>query len=133
YDDFRDVDLKGKIAVFLSGAPSLPALSSTARSLPGDLRVKWKAAAARGAVGFVNLLTPERLRVASFEASARSARRRSVVAADPQPLGPGVTLRPGIAEALLSAAGHPVAKPVERAAAGHPVIGDLRASAHLRI
>jgi Zn-dependent M28 family amino/carboxypeptidase len=133
YDDFRGVDLKGKIAVFLSGAPVLPALSSTARSLAGDVRTKWKAAAARGAVGFVNLLTPERLRVASFEMSARSARRRAVIAADPQPLGPGVTLRPEIADGLLSATGRSVAKLVDDAGRGHPVTGDLRARARLRI
>ncbi|MFL5454401.1 MAG: peptidase M28, partial [Myxococcales bacterium] len=31
-DDFRDVELRGKIAVWLTGAPSVPALSATARA-----------------------------------------------------------------------------------------------------
>jgi Zn-dependent M28 family amino/carboxypeptidase len=133
YDDFRDVDLKGRVAVWLSGAPALPALSSTARSVLGDVRVKWKAAASRGAVGFVTLLTPERLRLGSFEASARAARRREVAAADPQPLGPGVTLRPEIADGLLSVSGRTVAKLVDAAVAGHPVRGELGERARLRI
>jgi hypothetical protein len=132
-DDFRDVDLRGKIAVWLTGAPSLPALSPTARAVAGDPRVKWKAAAARGAVGFVSVLTPERLRVASFEASTRSARRRTVAPAEPQPLGPGVVPRPEVAEALLATAGHSVEKLVERAGSGHPITGDLPGRAHLRI
>jgi hypothetical protein len=130
HDDLGDADLRGKIAVWLTGAPALPA---TAKALLSDARVKWEALAARGAIGIVNLLTPERLRIASFESAAQNARRGSVVGVDAAPLGPGATLRPEIAERLLAGSHHTVAELVDRAAAGKPITGDLPVRARLRI
>jgi Zn-dependent M28 family amino/carboxypeptidase len=59
YDDFAGVDLKGKIAVVLSGGPA---------SLPGPLKAanrneRAKLLAAAGAVGLISLTTPKQVEI----------------------------------------------------------------------
>ena len=60
-DDYRGLDVKGKIVVALSGAPKF--LQTEERAYYRNARVKLAAAEARGAVGFVsvNTLTGEKL------------------------------------------------------------------------
>jgi Zn-dependent M28 family amino/carboxypeptidase len=60
-DDYRGLDVKGKIVVALSGAPKF--LQSEERAYYTSSRVKLAAAKAHGAVGFVSVdtLTDERL------------------------------------------------------------------------
>jgi Zn-dependent M28 family amino/carboxypeptidase len=56
YDDFGDIDLKGKIAVILSGAPAQ--FPSTQRAHYSSGRTKSDLLVARGAVGIVSIQTP---------------------------------------------------------------------------
>lgn len=57
HDDFAGIDLDGRIAVLLPGAPE--AFEANARAFHSALREKLQAVAARGAVGVVVLSTPQ--------------------------------------------------------------------------
>jgi len=56
YDDYALVDVKGKIAVILSGGP--PRFPSEKRAYYSSTLMKTRTAAARGAVGIINVRTP---------------------------------------------------------------------------
>ncbi|MEO8035614.1 MAG: hypothetical protein ABI837_14360, partial [Acidobacteriota bacterium] len=70
-DDYAGLDVRGKIVMFVSGAP--PTFPSTQRAHYSSVHVKDEVAAARGAVGVITLksVTDERRR--SFERSAGEA------------------------------------------------------------
>ena len=57
YDDYAGMDVRGKILVWFSGAPS--AFPSTERAYYSDYNVKCKNAVVRGAVGIIELRLPE--------------------------------------------------------------------------
>lgn len=57
YDDYAGVDLKGKIAVIVAGAP--PAFPSTDRAFYSDDLVKARNAAAHGAIGIIGIWAGE--------------------------------------------------------------------------
>ncbi len=57
YDDYAGTDVKGKIVVLLDGAP--PKFPSTVRAYYSDFVVKGRNAVAHGAVGVMDLMTPE--------------------------------------------------------------------------
>jgi Zn-dependent M28 family amino/carboxypeptidase len=57
YDDYAGVDVRGKVAVILRGAP--PRFPSTERAYFSDAVVKARNAAAHGAVGIITLQAPE--------------------------------------------------------------------------
>jgi hypothetical protein len=57
YDDYASVDVRGKIVVLFSGAPSV--FPSTERAYYSDSTVKCKNAVVRGAVGSIVLMLPE--------------------------------------------------------------------------
>jgi Zn-dependent M28 family amino/carboxypeptidase len=57
YDDYSGVDVHGKIVVVLDGAPAK--FPSTVRAYYSDFNVKERNAAAHGAAGFMDLMTPE--------------------------------------------------------------------------
>jgi hypothetical protein len=57
YDDYAGTDVKGKIVVLLDGAPAK--FPSTVRAYYSDIIVKGRNAVAHGAVGFMDLMTPE--------------------------------------------------------------------------
>jgi hypothetical protein len=61
-DDYKDLDVKGKIVVALAGAPS--ELQTEERAYYANGRTKRREAASRGAVGYISLETPatEKLR-----------------------------------------------------------------------
>lgn len=85
YNDYADIDVKGKIVVALTGRPD--ALPSEEGAHIGSSREKIRHAAERGAVGFVTLHTPKREAVRAFETSARyaSAPRMNWVGKDGMP------------------------------------------------
>jgi hypothetical protein len=62
HDDYKDIDVKGKIVVVLAGAPKR--LQTEERAYYANSRTKRREAASRGAVGYVSLETPgtEKLR-----------------------------------------------------------------------
>ena len=57
-DDYKGVDVRGKIAVMLIGAPK--SFQTEERAYHGDMRVKRAAALAHGAVGVLTVNTPTR-------------------------------------------------------------------------
>jgi hypothetical protein len=57
YDDYDGADVKGKIVVVMDGAPAK--FPSTVRAYYSDSLVKQRNAVAHGAVGFIDLMTPE--------------------------------------------------------------------------
>lgn len=57
YDDYAEVDVKGKVVATIYGAPSR--FKSTERAYYSDGSVKQKNAVAHGAVGIISLMLPE--------------------------------------------------------------------------
>jgi Peptidase family M28/PA domain len=57
YDDYDGADVKGKIVVVMDGAPAK--FPSTVRAYYSDSLVKQRNAVGHGAVGFIDLMTPE--------------------------------------------------------------------------
>ena len=57
YDDYAGADVKGKIVLTIDGAPAK--FPSTVRAYYSDLIVKQRNAVAHGAVGFMDMMTPE--------------------------------------------------------------------------
>ncbi len=55
-DDYRDLDVRGKIVVAIAGAPGL--MQPDERAYYASTRIKRTLAARRGAVGFISLYTP---------------------------------------------------------------------------
>lgn len=56
YDDFAGVDLKGKVAVFISGAPAeIPGALASHNQSAGE---RWKALQKAGAIGTITILNP---------------------------------------------------------------------------
>ncbi len=71
YNDYQNIDVKGKIVVALSGRPD--DLPSEEGAHIGSGAEKSRHAAERGAVGFITIHTPKREKVRSFEKSAQFA------------------------------------------------------------
>lgn len=63
-DDFKDVDVKGKIVAFVSGSPSK--MTGEERAWLGSPTTKARFAAERGAVGTITLVTPRSEKQRSF-------------------------------------------------------------------
>jgi len=87
YNDYKDLDVKGKIVVVLTGRPH--DLPSEEGAHIGSGREKISHAAERGAVGFITIHTPKRDKVRTFEKSAKYAGkpRLSWVNKDGKPFG----------------------------------------------
>jgi Zn-dependent M28 family amino/carboxypeptidase len=71
YDDYKDIDVKGKIVVALTGRPD--DLPSEEGAHIGSGSEKRRHAAEHGAVGFITIHTPKREKVRSFAKSAEYA------------------------------------------------------------
>ena len=69
-DDYKGLDVKGKIVVALSGAPS--GFQTEERAYYADSSNKRAAAQARGAVGFISLSTPADEKRRAFSESKRT-------------------------------------------------------------
>ena len=76
YNDYQNLDVKGKIVVALSGRPD--DLPSEEGAHIGSGAEKSRHAAERGAVGFITVHTPKREKVRSFEKSAQYANTPSL-------------------------------------------------------
>ena len=69
-DDYRDLDVKGKIVVALSGAPG--GLQTEERAYYANGRTKRREAAKHGAIGFISLETPLGEKLRPFEQGLRT-------------------------------------------------------------
>ena len=123
YDDLAGQDLKGKIAVYLSGGPS---------DIPGPLKShyqsmgeRWKFLKAAGAVGVVTIPNPKSMDIPW--ARSTLARFRQVISlADPsmaetQGLKFTLTVNPAHADKILAGSGHTIAQILAAADANQPL------------
>jgi hypothetical protein len=123
YDDFKDLDVHGKIIVYLAGGPS---------SISGPLRSNARAAqefikliAAQGAVGVVSIQNPKSMDI-PWSRIALSASQPGMRLADPtlqDSNGPIFTasFNPAHADKLLAGSGHTVSELLSLADAGEPL------------
>ncbi len=112
YDDYADLDLHGKVAVFLSGGPAV---------IPGPLKAhyqssgeRWKALQKAGAIGLAVIRNPKSMdtpwsRVASsrFEPSMDLA---ETALQDTKGLQLAITINPAHADKFLVGSGHTFAE-----------------------
>jgi hypothetical protein len=109
YNDLAGLDLKGKIAVYLSGAgPS---------SVPGNLRAhfgsseeRWKVLKAAGAVGVVVIQNPRAMDI-PWQRIRNNASQAGMILAEPalqDSAGErvGITINPAKADVLFTGSGH---------------------------
>ena len=135
YDDYRDVDARGKLVVVLRGAPASLASDASAHYSSG--RVKSQIAAEHGAVGIVTVLPPTEGRRGSWEGAVASAARGSMQWLRPDGSQPGGT---ALATASMSVTGaaklfagaeRTIADVLEASGRGAPGSFDLRATVRL--
>ncbi len=80
YDDLKGLDLRGKIAMFLTGSP--PGLPSELSAHAQSSGVRWKALRAAGAVGSISVPNPRKME-SPWERRARARTIPSMSLADP--------------------------------------------------
>ncbi|HEY3840690.1 MAG TPA: M28 family metallopeptidase [Bryobacteraceae bacterium] len=123
YDDFAGLDVKGKVVVYLTGAPP---------KVPGPLASHYQAAAERnatlrklGAVGMMSIPNPAHMDIPW----ARAATSRAIAAMtldepaldDSQGLQLAVTVNPASADKVLAGSGHDIKQIVSEANSGQPL------------
>lgn len=84
-DDFKGVDVKGKIVAFVSGSPAK--MSGEERAWLGSPTTKARFAAERGAVGTIVLTTPRSEKVRSFAKSVEASTHTRMAWANPDGTG----------------------------------------------
>ncbi len=144
YDDLKGVDLTGKIAVVLWGAPSSDRLNffpPAPRAVHADRSGKMRRLAARGAAGVILVYTPEAEESLPWADFARNARMEGMGWVEGSRLGDGVDGLPARAvvsvrglEKLAVAAGIPggAAGILEKAGANRLAAQDWPVKARLR-
>ena len=121
YDDLKGVDLTGKIAVVLWGAPSSDRLNffpPAPRAVHADRGGKVARLAARGAAGVLLVYTPEAEESLGWDDFVRSSRLEGMGWVEGGKLGDGVDGAPG--RAVLSMRG------LEKVAVSAGVVGGAR-------
>lgn len=123
HDDFAGLDVRGKLVVYLSGAPS---------SIPGPLAAHMQSAAERaatlrrmGAVGVVSIMNPKTMDI-PWERGSLSRFMPSMSLADPaidesRGLKLMVTVNPAHADKILAGSGHTFGEIVDAHANGKPL------------
>ena len=116
HDDFTGLDLHGKIAVYLSGAPhSIPGpVAANAQS-----KERWDALRRAGAIGTIRIFSPLHME-RSWEKIAASREKPAMSLADPGlDEGPGeqvsMAFNPASADKLFRGSGHSFAEVVDAA------------------
>jgi len=122
HDDLAGLDLKGKIAVFLSGGPA---------SIPGPLkshyssaRERWKALAKAGVIGTISIANPKSVDVPWERATLARLQPAMSLAGRTLDEGRGsqvaVTMNPARAEKLFEGSGHTFAEVLALADSNKP-------------
>ena len=123
FDDFAGLDVKGKVVVYLTGAPA---------SLPGALSSHYQSGGERaanlkrlGAVGTVTIPNPKSMDIPWARSSlARLAPAMSLADASLDESGGmkiALTMNPAFADKLLEGSGHTFAEILEAANSGKPL------------
>jgi Zn-dependent M28 family amino/carboxypeptidase len=111
YNELADVDLHGKIAVYISGGPT---------NIPGPLKAhyqsseqRWAALQKAGAIGFAMIGNPKNTDV-PWERSAQARLQPSMSLADPKMRGEGphfsASINPAQADKWFADSGHTIAE-----------------------
>jgi hypothetical protein len=122
FDEFKDLDLHGKIAVAIGGQPmGLPAPISTYYQ---NFSERWKALQKAGAIGFVSIANPKLS--LPWERMVASRQRQTLILADPalnesHGLKFAATINPAHADKFLNGSGHTLAELLALADAGQPL------------
>jgi hypothetical protein len=123
HDDFAGLDVRGKLVVYLTGAPS---------SIPGPLAAHMQSAAERaavlrkhGAIGIVSIANPKNMDI-PWERMALARFQPSMVLADPamddsRDLKLAVTVNPEHADQWLAGSGHTFQEILSAADASKPL------------
>ena len=123
HDDFKGLDARGKLVVFLQGAPP---------NVPGPLAAHSQSAGERaealrkaGAIGFVSIQNPKNMDI-PWPRVALSRFFPSMVLADPaldegRGLKLAVAFNPAHAEKLLAGSGHTIKEILDAADSGKPL------------
>jgi hypothetical protein len=123
YDDFGGLNTKGKIAVYLAGAPKNLSGSLAAHYQSGAER--WKALRAAGMVGAVSLANPKHMDIPWQRQAANRGQAAMVLATprgnDTEGEKIAVTWNPARADELLKGAGHNFEELIALAEAGKPL------------
>jgi hypothetical protein len=139
HDDFDGLDVRGKLVVFLSGAPT---------SIPGPLAAHMQSGAERamllkrlGAVGMVSIANPKNMDI-PWERSSLARFMPSMTLADPamdetRGLKLAVTFNPAHADKLFAGSGHTFREILDAADANKPlphfaIPGTLKATAAVK-
>jgi Zn-dependent M28 family amino/carboxypeptidase len=135
YDDFAAQDLKGKIAVTISGGPDTLTGALKAHSRAYNT---WKAVEKAGAVGLISIPNPSSMDI-PWPRLRLLARQSGMTLADPRfndAKGPRLTatINPASAETLFAASGHSFAEQRALSDAHKPIPGfPLNASLTARV
>jgi len=138
YDDYQGLDLRGKIAVMLSGAP--PTFPPDQRAYYSGSQVKVDAALARGAVGVFAVFLPADTPMPPWASVVRALKtpryqwvNESGAAHRNRPQARGIgALSPQAAERLFAASPHTLEEVFQAAAKGKPPAFALPVEASLR-
>jgi Zn-dependent M28 family amino/carboxypeptidase len=111
HDDLAGVDLKGKVAVYITGSPA--AISGALASHYQQAAVRWSALKAAGAIGGISIPNPKTMERA-WQSTAASRLNAVMTLADPRfdDLGGmqvSATVNPGSGERLFAGSGHTLA------------------------
>jgi Zn-dependent M28 family amino/carboxypeptidase len=123
YDDFAGLDLRGKIAVYLSGGPST--IKDPLRAHEESIGERWKAMKAAGAIGMAVILNSANQEI-PWERIAANRQRPSLELADPalrkdQGMQVSLTINPKYADEFLAGSGHSIAEILAAAKANQPL------------
>jgi hypothetical protein len=123
YDDFNGLDGKGKIAVYLAGAPSNLSGSLAAHYQSGAER--WKTLKAAGIIGAISLANPKHMDIPWSRQAANRSQATMALAAPGANESEGekitITWNPAHADDLLAGTGHSFDELLALADAGKPL------------
>jgi Zn-dependent M28 family amino/carboxypeptidase len=123
HNDLAGLDLKGKVAVYLSGGPA---------AIPGPLKAhyssaaeRWKSLRQAGAIGFISIANPKSMDV-PWERASLARLQPSMSLADPSMdesagLQISINMNPARAEKLFQGSGHTFAEILALANANQPL------------
>jgi Zn-dependent M28 family amino/carboxypeptidase len=123
HDDLKGVDLKGKVAVYLAGAPST--IHGTVQAHFSSAAERNKALAAAGATGFISIANPRHTDV-PWERSSAARTQAAMTLADPKLdvsalVRLGIVFNPAHAQMLFEGTPHSFDELVAMATAGKPL------------
>lgn len=123
YDDFNGVDLRGKIAVYLTGGPE--SIKDPLRAHEESSGERWKAMKAAGAIGSAAVFNPANQEV-PWERIAANSHRPSLELADgelrkDQGKQIALAINPGDADEFFAGTGHTIAQIIAAAKANQPL------------